>query len=285
MKCIRGLLLRWSLAACVAVLLAACAASPYGADSKQRSDAMLQAQLAQAREALAPGQPPHVVFVGFALNAESRAFRGDVLRGEQVFRAIDPKAVVLKLSNPAFGQDADWPFATRENVAAVLQAIGPQLRAQDRAVLLFSSHGVPGALALRAGGNDIGRITAADLQQWLAPWRDKPTMVVFSACFSGSLMPPLRDPSRILMAAAAADRSSFGCQFHSERTFFIDALWPPGDLGRLSARELMDQARAGVQQREEALHLTPSQPRAFFGNGVQAWSRQPLAQWLQGTSP
>ena len=280
---IRRSLLRRAFAAGVLASLAGCVAWPYAADSKQRSDALLQAQMARAHQALvlAAGRPPHVVFAGFALNSESRAFRGDVQLGEQVMRGIDPQAVVFTLANPAFGQDAEWPFATRENVQAVLESIGAEAGPDDKVVLLFASHGAPHILALRAANRDLGTITPEDLQQWLGPLRGKPTLIVLSACYSGSFMPALRDRSRIILTAAAADRNSFGCQFHSNNTYFVEELLGGPDPGSLSLRQLMDRAGEGVQRREQALKVTPSRPQWFFGAAVQQWGAQPLSQWLQ----
>src|SRR6478752_7329376 len=142
-------MLRWLAACWLLGLLAGCAASPSSSADRERSDALLQAQLAQARRALAPGQPPRVVFAGFALHSESKAFRGDVVVAEQAMRIADPQAVVFHLANPAFGQDADWPFATSENVQVVLRAIGAEARSEDKVVLLFASHGAGQLLAVR----------------------------------------------------------------------------------------------------------------------------------------
>ena len=276
---------RWFTLLWVLALLAACAASPDQPEARRRSDALLEAQLAQARQALAPGQPPRLVFAGFALHSESKAFRGDVELAARVMRAVDPQAVVVTLSNPALGDASDWPFATRENVAAVMQAIGSQARPGDKVVLLFASHGAPQLLGVRAANRDYGRLTAADLQQWLVPLGARPTLVIVSACHSGSFIPALRARWRIVATAAAAERSSFGCQFQSRNTFFIEELLARDAVTSSSLQQLMDDARAGVQRREQALRLEASDPRLFVGDDAQAWARQPLADWMRRTTP
>jgi hypothetical protein len=279
-RILRGLVLP-----CLLALLAGCAASPTSSADRERSDALLLAQLAQAQAALAPGQPPRVVFAGFALHSESKAFRGDVQVAEQAMRQLDPHAVVFKLANPAVGQPADWPFATRENVQSVLQAIASRVRSGDKVVLLLTSHGARQVLAVYAGKRDLGPITAADLQQWLLPMRGKPTLILLSACHSGSFIPALRGQSRIILAAAAADRTSFGCNFHSGNTIFIEELLRGPALGEQSILQRMDHAREAVQQREAALRIQASQPQSFVGPAVQDWSRQPMSQWLQAGAP
>jgi hypothetical protein len=278
-------ILRWLVLCCLLGLLAGCAASPASSADRERSDVLLQAQLAQAKAALAPGQPPHVVFAGFALHSESKAFRGDVQLAEQAMRQLDAQAVVFKLANPVIGQAADWPFATRENLQSVLQAIAAQVRKDDKVVLLLASHGARQVLALVAANRDLGSITATELQQWLLPLRGKPTLVVLSACHSGSFIPVLREPSRMILAAAAADRTSFGCDFHSGNTIFIEELLGRPGLAGQSIRQRMEQTGEGVQKREAALRVEASQPTFFFGRDVQDWSRQPMGQWLRAGEP
>jgi hypothetical protein len=273
------------LMAWVLALLAACAASPDNPRLGDASQPQLQAQIAQASRALAPGQPPRVVFAGFALHSESKAFRGDVQLAEQVMRAIDPQAVLFHLSNPTVGQDADWPFASAENVSAVMQAIGKLARPVDKVVVLFATHGGRQVLAIKVANQDVTVLTPTHLQQWLAPLRDKPTLLVLSACYSGSFIPSLRAPTRIILTAASADRNSFGCNFHSSNTFFIEELLRQDAIQDRSLLQLMEQARAGVLRREQALKILPSQPQSFVGAGVEGWARQPLAQWLRTIAP
>ena len=79
---------RWVQLACMLALLAGCAASPTSSGGRERSDALLQVQLARAKQALAAGAPPRVVFAGFALHSESKAFRGDVVVAEQAMRLV-----------------------------------------------------------------------------------------------------------------------------------------------------------------------------------------------------
>ncbi|HEX2546832.1 MAG TPA: C13 family peptidase [Ramlibacter sp.] len=267
------------------LLLAACAATPGAPGSAQRSDAQLATQLARARAALGPGQPPRIVFAGFALHSESTAFRNDVQLAGELVRRLDPHAAVIQLSNPAVGQGTDWPFATRENVQRVIEAVGQMARPQDKVVLLLASHGAPGALGVTAAGRELGHVEASELNQWLAPLRDRPTILLISACYSGSFIPQLRGPSRIILTAAAADRNSFGCSFRSNNTYFTEALLKQEAIAERSLVQLMQQARETVLKREQAQGYLPSNPQMFVGAAVQDWARLPLAQWRQAAIP
>ncbi|HXE50658.1 MAG TPA: C13 family peptidase [Ramlibacter sp.] len=267
------------LALMALVLLCGCAGSPYSENNKLRSDALLQQQVQAARRSVGADRAPRVIFAGFALHSQSKAFQSDVLLAEKAARIADSQAISFRLGNPAFGQDGGWPFATRENVETVLKEVGALARPQDKVVLLFASHGRPDALAVNAGNTDLGVITSRDLGQWMAALRGKPTLVVISACYSGSFIGPLRDPSRIIFTASARDRTSFGCEFHSDHTYFVQELLGQESIPGRSLAELMDRAREGVAKRESALKLSPSLPQSDIGATVDAWAREPLARW------
>ena len=272
---------RLCLTLCTAILLAACATSPYSKDIKARSDALLAQQIQKAKAGMASDAAPRLMFAGVALNDQTTAFRNDVLLAESVARKIDPKAIVFKLVNPVPGQDADLPYATRENIANVLQTISELARPQDKVMVLLASHGAEGLLSLHAGKETLGVASVADLRRWLQPLGDRPTLLVISACHSGSFIEPLRRPNRIILTAAAKDRSSFGCQPKSDNTFFTKALLGQPALLGLSTREMMRQAMLGVAELETKMKLTPpSLPQYFYGPNVQDWSNQAVGQWL-----
>lgn len=263
-------------------LLTACASTPYDSPGKEKSDALLRMQLIKAQlqaQALSPAG--RVLFAGFAMNSQSMAFRGDVLSAEKWVQAIDPGAVVFKLNNPVIGQEADWPYATPENIAVVLKTVASLARPQDKVVLLFATHGARDVLSVDFGGKLYPHLNAQWMKQRLAGLQGKPTLLLLSACHSGSFVSPLRDPSRIILAAAAADRSSFGCDFESNNTFFIDALLNPGNALDLGIVPLMAQAKRDIDGREKAMNLSPpSLPQSFVGEQVKVWGMQPARQWL-----
>jgi hypothetical protein len=251
-----------------------------------RSDELLEAQVQEARAQLAPGKPPRIIYAGFAMHPDSTAFRGDVQLTEQVMRQADADAVVFRLAAPVYGQPRDWPLATRDNIATVLRAIGESARPEDKVVLLFTSHGLEELLAVQAESGRIEAIRPRELQQWLGPLRGKPTLLLLSACYSGSFLPMLRGPSRIVLTASSADRQSFGCKPDSRNTFFIEELFSQREVVSRSLVDLVDEARVAIDRRERSLRLLPSQPQADWGGAaVQSWSRQPLAAWLATRNP
>ena len=261
--------------------LVGCAASPYSGDGKTKSDLLLASQMILAEKALVREAPAHVIFAGFAMHSQSKAFRNDVLTAEKIALAADPSAVVFKLDNPVLGQAADWPYATSENIEQVLKKVGALARPQDKVMLLFATHGNVNLLAINFSAQNYPGLNAAFLSLNMAGLRGKQVMVVMSACHSGSFLTPLAGPSRILIAAAAADKSSFGCQFQSTNTYFIDALFNQAAPRELSIVQMMGKAKIDVDKKEKDQKLSPpSLPEMFIGTAAKDWASQPLKNWL-----
>ena len=97
-----------------------------------------------------------------------------------------------------------------------------------------------------------------------------------SACFSGSLIGAVRSPARIVITAARADRSSFGCEASSRHTFFGEAeLRGFGEHGR-SLHQVVAVIRDDVAVMERASHYRPSLPQVSVGVQVTDLYESPM---------
>jgi hypothetical protein len=95
-------------------------------------------------------------------------------------------------------------------------------------------------------------------------------VIIVSACYAGSWIKPLASDDTIIVAAARADRTSFGCSDERELTFFGEALLK-GPLA--SGASLADGFRAAKRTvtRWEAEGDNPrSEPQAFVGKNMAA---------------
>ena len=91
---------------------------------------------------------------------------------------------------------------------------------------------------------------------------------MISACYSGSFIRDLRETRRIILTAARADRSSFGCAAESRHTLFGEAeLRAFGEPDR-SLRQVFVVIRRDVATMERRRHFTPSEPQVFVGVDV-----------------
>ncbi|MGL5005257.1 MAG: C13 family peptidase, partial [Casimicrobium sp.] len=109
---------------------------------------------------------------------------------------------------------------------------------------------------------------------------------VLSSCYSGSLMDAIKAPNRIIYTAADKDKVSFGCNFHSNNTFFVEELFGPKWDSALSAQANFLEARIRVGEREKAMKIgPPSTPRYLFGPDVRQLIDTPLVAWRLYSMP
>jgi hypothetical protein len=103
-------------------------------------------------------------------------------------------------------------------------------------------------------------------------------VIVVSACYSGGFIPALEDGHTLVIAAARADRSSFGCGSDADitwfgRAFLVDALNHTDDFVAAFA-----QARTEVEAWEREQKREPSYPQMVSTPAIE---RQ-LASWRRG---
>ena len=131
-------------------------------------------------------------------------------------------------------------------------------------LLYVTSHGTPGKIVI--GKREI---TPRDLDVMLDfSCAGRPTVIVLSACFSGSFIPTLADANRLVLAAARADRSSFGCAAGFDYPVFdacvLKAMPSASDFAALSRS-----VRTCVSAREKAEKLVPpSEPQVSLGEDI-----------------
>ena len=97
-------------------------------------------------------------------------------------------------------------------------------RPGDRCLIFLTSHGERGAGLWLARSNTA--LSPDELAQALSRGcAAAPTIVVVSACYSGSFATgKMAKPNRIVLTAARNDRPSFGCQVHRVYNFFDECL-------------------------------------------------------------
>jgi hypothetical protein len=94
-------------------------------------------------------------------------------------------------------------------------------------------------------------------------------VVVISACYSGVFIPRLANPNVLVITAADADHSSFGCQDKAKWTYFGDAFFNVALRQAKNLTGAFSVARALVHRRELREHFEPSNPLMAGGANVQ----------------
>src|SRR6478752_2405461 len=127
--------------------------------------------------------------------------------------------------------------ATIEALAKSLQVAANGLDTEnDILFLILTSHGSPAGLAVKAG-RLTQTLKPSRLANMLARTGVRHKVVIISACYSGVFIPRLANPDTLVITAADADHSSFGCEDKAKWTYFGDAFF---NIALRQARSLKD---------------------------------------------
>jgi hypothetical protein len=154
-------------------------------------------------------------------------------------------------------------LSSSTNVRNVLSTLGGE------ACLVFvTSHGEERGFFLRA--DDRLFSPAAFERALTAGCGSVPTVVVVSACHSGTFInDQTRKPNRIIMTAAAADRTSFGCGADDDYTYYDQCFLQTLDGAATTWRELALGTRFCVDTLERRLGVRDqSRPQLFVGAAI-----------------
>jgi hypothetical protein len=159
--------------------------------------------------------------------------------------------------------------ATIQGLALALQAAANGMDAEnDVLFLILTSHGSRAGLAVKAG-RLTQLLTPLNLADMLALTGVLHKVVVISACYSGVFIPRIANPNVLVITAADADHSSFGCQDKAKWTYFGDAFFNVALRQAKSLKDAFVVARALVKKRELRQHFEPSNPLMAGGGNVQ----------------
>ncbi len=134
-------------------------------------------------------------------------------------------------------------------------------KTQAGCLIYLSSHGAPTGLVVDETILPPG-ILAGMLDRTC---KDRPTVVIISACFSGVFVPYLATANRMVLTAARRDRTSFGCGETDKYPYFDDCFLQSSPLARDFAG-LATAVQSCVAKREVKEGMTPpSEPQVFIG--------------------
>jgi len=179
----------------------------------------------------------------------------DTLRDR--FAAMGVRNIAIYSASTRSGQ-----LATARNVQSGLRAAGG-----EACLVYMTSHGDESGFFLKA---DKRMLSPAALDQALSQGcGERPTVLVVSACHSGTFInAQTRRPNRIILAAAATDRTSFGCGADDDFTYYDQCFLQQLD-GASTWRQLAEATRGCVQTLERRLGVRrESRPQLFVGAEV-----------------
>ena len=221
-----------------------------------------------------PDEPPlsvQAVAAAPSVSIPAARWRAVLVAGDNASPAFDNGIDTLRDRFAALGvRDITLLSASQARGARVAsaRAIDGTLRAGggEACFVYMTSHGDESGFFLRA---DRRTLSPSALDQALsAGCGERPTVLVVSACHSGTFVNAARRPNRIIVTAAATDRTSFGCGADDDYTYYDQCF-----LQQLESastwRELAEATRTCVATLEQRLGVRrQSRPQISVGAAV-----------------
>ncbi len=163
--------------------------------------------------------------------------------------------------------DDRWPASGLLGLERSLATLRPQ--EGEGCLVYLTGHGSPDGIAMSADV-PMNFVRPTRLEAMLNPCAGRPTILVVSACFSGTYMRPgITRQERIVLTASAANLPSFGCSNNLRYTFFdqcfMDA-WPRHNNWGF----LADDVKNCVYQAERKNDYPASKPQVYFGPNMRS---------------
>jgi len=241
------------------------------ADDSSGEEALLYdqpARLVAATEHMAPRDPgtANVFYLGFAGDGEQDIFKREELFAQEVFGqhfGSDERSVDLINDN----DDRDsYPLATVSALQQSLKLIASHMDLdQDVLVLMLTSHGSRDGLAVVNGGIPVLQLSPPDLRNALDEAGIRWRVVIVSACYSGVFIDALKSDNTLVITAADADHSSFGCDDDRDLTYFGEAFLKDSVPTTRTLEEAFRKASGLIRERETKESKTPSNPQMSIG--------------------
>ena len=188
-----------------------------------------QALWPQQLQALAAERPGVVDVYGlvFAPYAGEEVFRRESTMVSTLLKQrFDAEGRVLHLLNHAETAGTHL-WATPQNLQRAIEALAERMdREQDVLVVYMTSHGARDhALAASHWPLEVPPATPEMLRAALDEAGIRHRVIAVSACYSGGWIEPLASEDTLIMTAADATHTSYGCGTRSELTFFGRAVF------------------------------------------------------------
>lgn len=213
-----------------------------------------------------------VYFVGFAGFGEQKVFRHEAELAQQVFAARYGTGNRSLLLVNDIHDRRTYPLASFDNLRIAVNAIGRRMHPdRDTLVLMLTSHGNDeDGIAITNGRMPEDALSPEDVRKILNESHIRWRVIIVSACYSGIFIPVLKNDSTLLMTAADARHSSFGCDDTRDLTYFGEALLRDALPHACSLGQAYEDTAAIIRRRESDEGDIHSNPKLFIGPRMAA---------------
>jgi tetratricopeptide (TPR) repeat protein len=207
---------------------------------------------------------PKVTVAAFGLYGDQSVFESEAKGAARIVADRFGGSAVIVRANTKSREDANF-----EMIAATLQSAAKSMDIQnDILFLILTSHGSRAGLAVKAGTRQE-TLSALNLVTALNNTLVRHRVVIISACYSGVFIRPLADPDTLIITAADADHTSFGCKNGNDWTYFGGAFFNTALRRTSNLRDAFALASSLIRKRELQSGLTPSNPQMAGGENIE----------------
>jgi hypothetical protein len=206
---------------------------------------------------------PNVAVLAFGLFGAQSVFQSEATGAASIIaQRLGANPVIVRANTKTRGD------VTVASIGRALAAAGQSMdRENDVMVVILTSHGSQAGIAVQAGKR-VEVLSPGDLAGMLSHSGVRHRVVIISACYSGVFLGALADDDTLVITAADADHSSFGCQDKVKWTYFGDAFFNRALRHAADLRSAFAEARVLVSQREMRYGLAPSNPQIAGGKNI-----------------
>ncbi len=234
-----------------------------------------QRLLATQLDAIAPQRPgiADVYAITFAPYADVDVFmRESAVVAGVMEQRFDTRGRTLQLVNNVQTTDR-LAWATPPNLQRAIARMAQRMdRDNDILFIHLTSHGgADGHLAAEFFPLTVDELTPQNLRRWLDDAHVRNRVISISACFSGSWIAPLANDDTLVMTAADAEHTSYGCGSKSTLTFFGQAMYDEQLRHTWSFEGAHAASRRLIAQREKEAGKTDgySNPQISMGPRIR----------------
>jgi hypothetical protein len=263
-------------------------APPHLVERDYSAEALLYAQPALLERAIAQLRPQRhgqidLYAIGFAGDGMESVFRNEVEHFERLVsqRFGSPDSTLALINHPDTLEQR--PLATLSNLRLALGALAQRMDVEEDILLLFmTSHGsAEHELHVALDDLPLDPVSPQQLAEAIEATGIRWRVLIISACYSGGFIESLADADTLIITAARADRTSFGCGVDSEITWFGQALLAEALNQTLDFADAFALAKRAVRARERARDERASYPQIRVGEQIATQ----LARWRETVTP
>ena len=226
------------------------------------------------------GGSANVTVMAFGLFGAQSVFESEAKEAARIVAQRLGASEVIQRSNTKTRKDV-----TIASIQGDLEGAGQRMdRDGDLLFLILTSHGSQDGVAVQAGKR-VEILSPELLAGMLDRAGVRHRVVVISACYSGVFLRPLATEDTLVITAADAEHSSFGCRDKVKWTYFGDAFFNTAMRYTADLRSAFTTARTLISRREMRDGLVPSNPQIAGGENIDSLLRQRRGGEAAGLQP